>query len=303
MEMKKLKLFTLTMFLITFGLLLGTSCSSRIERPVITADSTIAYSAKKADGISAKISLCRKLSNKTGKRIGEGTAFTITEKESIYAFIDLENRLLHSNRDQMFHIDWIDPGGRSFYQKRIDLYPGDSSSTITSSISISPDKRQPGEYLIRIYLFRELIAEKKFELRQESRITPIEVEGIKAHIVFCRNEDKKTGKRIGVDTVFTIKEKGKIRAFIDLANRHAYGDRELIFLLDWIGPNGRSFYRKQVDLSPGDSSSTITSSISISPDKRQPGKCFLRLYLFNELIAEKKFELRSEYQVTPSKDE
>jgi hypothetical protein len=303
MEMKKLKLLTLTMFLITFGMLLGTSCSSRIERPVITADSTISYPAKKADGILAKISLCRKLSNKTGKRIGEGTVFKIKEKESIYAFVDLENRFLHSDRELMFHIDWIDPNGRSFYRKRVDLSPGDSSSTIISSISISPDKRQPGAYLLRIYLFRELIAEKKFELRQESQVITTEVEGIKANIIFCRNVDKKTGKRTGVDSVFTIKEKEKIHAFIDLAIRHVYGDRELIFLLDWIGPNGRSFYRKQVDLYPGDSSLTINSSISISPDKRQPGEYIFRIYLYNELIAEKKFELRPESQINPSKDE
>ena len=301
--MKKMKLFILTMFLMISLLLVLPGCSSRIEMPVTVADSTIVYPAKTPDGISVKISLCRKLSNKTGKRIGEGTVFTIKEKESVYAFIDLENRFLHSDRELMFHIDWIDADGRSLYQKRIDLSPGDSSSTITSSISISPDKRQPGAYLLRIYLFRELIAEKKFELRAESQVTPSQEEGITANIILYRNVDKKTGKRIGEDTVFTIKDKAKIRAFIDLANRYAYGNMELMFLLDWIGPNGSSFYRKQIDLIPGDSSSTINSSISISPDKRQPGECFLRIYLFEELIAEKKFELRSESQVTPSKDE
>jgi hypothetical protein len=290
--MKKLQLFTITVFFITFILLEGIGCSSRIEKPVITADSTITYPAKKADGISAKITLCKKVSSKTGKRIGEGTVFTIRDNENVFAFADLENRFLHNDLDQMFHIDWIDPAGRSFYLKRIDLLRGDSSSTITSSISISPDKRQPGEYLMRIYLFRELIAERKFELREETRITPIEVEGIRANIIFCSAVSKKSGKRIGVDTVFTIKEKGKIHAFIDLANRDAYGDRELNFRLDWIGPDGKSFYGKEVNLSPADSSSTINSSISILPGKRQPGKYLLQVYLFEELIAEKKFELK-----------
>ncbi len=64
----------------------------------------------------------------------------------------------------MFHIDWIDSTGNSLYKKRIDLSPSDSSSRIISSISLSPPKRKVGEYIVRVYLFRELIAEKKFQL-------------------------------------------------------------------------------------------------------------------------------------------
>jgi len=165
--MKKMKLITLTMFLITLLLLVGAGCSSRIEMPVTGADSTIVYPAKKADGISAKITLCRKVDKKTGKRIGTGTVFTIMEKERVRAFVDLENRFVYGDRELMFHFDWIGVNGRSFYRKRIDLSPDDSSSTINSSISIPPDKRQPGKYILRIYLFRELIAEKKFELLPE----------------------------------------------------------------------------------------------------------------------------------------
>jgi hypothetical protein len=43
--------------------------------------------------------------------------------------------------------------------------PADTVSTITGSISITPDKRPPGEYLLQVYLFDEVIAEKKFELK------------------------------------------------------------------------------------------------------------------------------------------
>ncbi|MCX6234781.1 MAG: hypothetical protein NT175_08660 [Bacteroidetes bacterium] len=295
-----MKLFTSTMFLITFLLLVVTGCSSRIDVPVTVADSTIVYPAKKADGISAKITLCRKISKKTGNRIDAGTVFTIKEKESIYAFVDLENCFVHGVRTLMFHLDWIDTSGRSFYRKRIDLSPDDTTTTLNSSISISPDKRQPGEYLLRVYLFRELIAEKKFELRPESQVTPSQVEEINAKIILCRNVDKKTGRRIRVDSVFTIREKESIYAFVDFENRFVHSDRELMFHIDWIDTSGTSFYQKGINLSPGDSSSTINSSISISPNKRQPGEYFFKIYLFDELIAEKKFELRPESQVTPS---
>jgi hypothetical protein len=192
----------------------------------------------------------------------------------------------------MFHVDWIDPGGRSFYQKRIDLIPGDSSSVLTSSISISPGKRLPGEYLLRVYLFRELIAEKKFKLITKSQAALVRAQGIQADIVLSSKVDKKTGMPAGVDSVFTIREKGKIRAFINLTNRRVYGDRELTFRLNWIGPDGKSFYSKQVDFPRGDTTTTISSSISITPDKRQPGKCQMQVYLFDEMISEKRFELK-----------
>ncbi len=102
----------------------------------------------------------------------------------------------------MFHVDWIDPEGRSFYLKRIDLLPGDSTASLISSISVSPDKRLPGKYLLRIYLFRELIAEKYFELRDSAK-----VEKIYGDIVFFKSIDKESGEMKGVDTVFEIKEK------------------------------------------------------------------------------------------------
>jgi hypothetical protein len=103
--------------------------------------------------------------------------------------------------------------------------------------------------------------------------------------------DKKTGEPVGIDSVFTIREKGKVRAAIRLTNRQASGDLELAFRLNWTGPDGKSFYSKQVDLPQGDTTTIINSSISITPDKRQPGKCRLQVFLFDEMIAEKGFEL------------
>lgn len=172
MRMQKIKLIALTTSLIALLLLVAPGCSSRIETPVTGEDSTITYPPKKTDGISAKITLCRKVSKKTGNRIGEGTLFSIKEKEWVRAFVDIEHRFNDDKRELMFHLDWNDANGRSFYLKRIDLSPDDSSSTIKSSISISPGKRKPGKYTLRVYLFRELIAEKEFELRPEFQLTP-----------------------------------------------------------------------------------------------------------------------------------
>ena len=289
--MKKMKLATLKMFFISSLIFLMTACSSRLETPVIEDDLTIVYPSKKASGISAKITLYRKVEKKTGNLLGSGTIFTIREKANLRAVVDLENLYNNTYKDLMFHFDWIGPNGKSFYLKRVDLAHNDSTSMINSSISISPEQRQPGEYILRIYFFRELIAEKKFEILPKFKFNPSKNEGITTGITLYRKKSKKTGKLIGEGTVFKIKEKTKVRALVELENRSAYGDQELMIRYEWIGPDGNSFYRKQIDLFPGDSTSIIRSSISIPPEKRQPGKYSLRVYLYDTLIAEKEFEL------------
>jgi hypothetical protein len=293
MNFKTINSTVLTLFLIGILIPALSGCSSRNETPTTSEDSTIVYSPKQPDGVSANITLCRKVGKKTGKRIGEGTIFTIMDKAKVRAFFDLENRKFFMDKEMMFHAEWIGPNGKSFYRKRIDLLPNDSSSTINSSISISPEKRQPGIYTVRFFLFRELIAEKKFELRADAPITGEEF-NLTADIILYRKMGKKTGKMIGAGTVFTIKNKAKVRAIIDLKNRDDYLNNELKFKVEWIGPDSNSFYRKMIDICPGDSSSTIKSSISITPEKRQPGNYIFRVYLYKTLLSEKKFELRQE---------
>ena len=291
MNMKTLHPTFLISFMIALSMSVFSGCSSRNEKPITREDSTIVYSPKQPGGVNAKITLCKKLDRKNGRRIGEGTVFTIMDEARVYAFFDLENRNFFTDKEMMLHIEWIGPDGKSFYTKRIDLLPDDSTSTINSSISITQENRQPGNYIVRLFLFRELIAEKNFELQNFVPITGKEFD-ITAIIILYQKTGKKTGKKIGAGTVFTIENKAKVRASIELENRDNYLDRELKFSLEWIGPDSNSFYTKMIDLSPGDSSSTINSAISITPKKRQPGNYILRFYLYKTLLAEKKFELR-----------
>jgi hypothetical protein len=292
MKMKTINSIALNLFLIALLIPALSGCSSRHETPTTSKDSTIVYPPKQSDGVSANITLCKKVGKKTGKRIGESTVFTIMDKAKVHALFDLENRKIFMDKELMFHAEWIGSNGKSFYRKRIDLLPDDSSSTITSSISITPEKRQPGNYNVRFFLFRELIAEKKFELHDDVPITGKEFD-ITANVILYRKVGKKIGKRIGEGTVFTIKKKAKVRALINLENRDEYLKDELKLKVVWIGSDNNSFFSKKFELLPGDSSSTIKSSISITPEKRQPGNYIFRVYLYKTLLAEKKFELRS----------
>jgi len=161
---KKMKRSILILLLVSLLQLILAGCSDRTETLTTGEDSTLVYPSKSIDGIEAKITFCEKVSKKTGDPIKAGTVFSIKENTKVNAVIDLNNRESYRNKLLMFHVDWLDSSGNSLFKKRIDLPTNDSSSKLTSSITISPDKRQPGYYSLRVYLFRELIAEKKFEL-------------------------------------------------------------------------------------------------------------------------------------------
>lgn len=297
--MKRMKFLQFALILNLILMMIFTGCSSRQQEAVITADSTFVYLPKKADDISAKITFYRKLSKKTGKPLDATTSFAISEKESVRALVELENRFAIPGRELMFHLDWVGPDGSSFYLKPINLAAADSSKTLNSGISVSPETRQPGEYLLRVYYFRELIAEKKFTLLPEIPDSILALTKISAKITFCKKVDKKTGRRIDVDTVFAIGKKGWVNAFVDLENRFAVADDELKFKLDWIGPADTSVYRKIITLSPGDSTTTLNNSMSVSPETRQPGNYLLRVYLSGDSLAEKKFVLVPEPKLLP----
>jgi hypothetical protein len=291
--MKKKALHTAPVLLILIALsaLVTFGCSSRNEAPTISEDSTFVYLPKHKDDLNAGITFCTGVKRKTGERIGKATLFYILNEAKVYAFFDIDNREYFNDKELMFHIEWIDPDDKTIYRKRIDLLPGDSSSTLSSSISVTPDKRQPGNYQARLFLFRELIAEKNFELRNYVPITGKDFD-INGNIILYRKIGKKTGKIIGEGTVFTIKKNEKVHASIEIENRNDYLNRELKFSLNWIGPDSNSFYSKEIILQPGDSTSTLTSSISITPKKRHPGNYICRIYLYKTLIAEKKFVLQ-----------
>ncbi len=214
--MKKIKLTILSIFFISTLMLLMNACSSRLETPVVEEDLTIVYPSKKANDISAKIILCRKVDKKTGDLLGAGTVFTIREEANLRAIVDLEHINNVNYKDLMFHFDWIGPDGNSFYLKKVDLSPIDSISTIYSSISLSPELREAGEYKLRIYYFRELMAEKNFEILPQFQFDPSQKEQINPEITLYRKKSKKTGKLIGEGEIFKIKKKAKVRAFVEI---------------------------------------------------------------------------------------
>ena len=283
----------LILFLIILLQFFLTVCSDRVETPSEGENSTTIYHSKSVNGIEASITFCEKIKSQTGEPVSEDTVFNLNEDSKVYSIVNLKNRELNTDKDLMFHIDWLDSTGNSFFKKRIDLNNDDSSSSLLSLINISPDKRQAGKYSLRVYLFRELIAEKNFELVnaaiEPSAIVKNElIENVKANITLCKGISKKTRKLLGVGNKFEIKDKAKVLAVIKIENNDS-SDQQLTFYIDWVSPDGSSLYRKEINTKSNEAS--FSSSISASPNKRQPGKYNLRIYLFEKLISEKSFEL------------
>jgi hypothetical protein len=288
-----------TNFILVFLLLLiFAGCSTRFETPVTTENHTTIYPPKNSKDVVATIEFGTRLSKKTGDILKPDSVFYIKPDSKLYAVIKLENREYNFNKELQFHIDWLEQDGSLLYRKQVDFGKSDSSNSILSSISISSDKRQVGEYKLKVYLFRELIAEKEFILDTTKREPPVEKIIVKekpkpviAHIILCRKINKKTGKLIGEGASFEIKKKNKVLALVKLNNLPAAENKKLKFYIDWIGPNDSSLFRKKIDLIAKDSAAIIESSISVYPDKREPGNYAVRIYLSKNLLVQKKFEL------------
>lgn len=308
----------LTIILIIIAQFFLQVCSDRLETPFEGENSTTIFRSKSATGIEASIIFCKGISKKPGNPIKADTVFTIKEKAKVYSLINLSNKEINKNKNFMFHIDWLDSSGNSFYKKRIDLPAGDSSSFITSSIALTPGKRKSGNYNLRVYLFRELIAEKNFQLvddkpeleskektvvstdkkkpnkkeNKKKTVKPkVKTEDISANIIFCRGVSKKTGKLLGEDSIFTIKEKRKVKAVVKIENHDIKTNQQMNFYFEWIGPDGKQFYKKKITYTTSNPAFTLSNSISIAPGKRNAGTYSLKVYYKKKIIAEQKFEL------------
>jgi hypothetical protein len=258
-------------------------------------DGSTFYAPKDAKGINAQIIFYRGIDESTGLPIIKD-AFTTGSKSKVYAEIKLSNYRFHQDEDIMLHIDWIDPDGNSFFRKRIDILSGDSIPEIKSAIAVQPEKRDTGLYSLRVYLFREQIAEKSFLLTSynvdSAKVFPSDLtKRISAKILFIKKNMNKNGVISEAENVFMIKDKAKARASINLLNGNLYQGKDLRGEIVWVDSKDSTVYDKSFHFSPVDTISEIKSSISIDKESRQPGNYKLKMYLYGNLIGEKPFTL------------
>ena len=104
-------------------------------------------------------------------------AFDLEEDARILATVQLDNVYARGRRPMTLHLIWVNPAQKKVFKKMYEYTPNDSTQKITGSFSIPPSRRSPGFYKLRVYLHRELIAEKAFELRGTGQEVPEESSG------------------------------------------------------------------------------------------------------------------------------
>lgn len=105
-----------------------------------------------------------KLKRPDGKP-AEERVFDIEEGARVQATIRLENVYARGKRPLMVHFVWLNLERKRVFKRMVEYAPNDSVQTLTSSMSLTPAKRSAGRYSLQVFLFREQIAEKSFELR------------------------------------------------------------------------------------------------------------------------------------------
>jgi hypothetical protein len=94
----------------------------------------------------------------------EERSFEIEEGARVQATVRLENVYARGKRPLMFHFVWTNPQQKRVFKRMVEYVPNDSTQTLSSSLSIPPTRRSAGRYALQVFLFREQIAEKAFEL-------------------------------------------------------------------------------------------------------------------------------------------
>ncbi len=143
-----------------------------------------------ADSFRAEVTFCRRVSRRSGQRLGVGHEFRIAEKSYVRAFVDFAG--VQPQRTHSVHLVWIRPDGQELFRKYAEIslaplekgykarvcwldaedhvYRREEEQTaagpifsLDSSLDISADRsRDPGEYRLRIYWNRELLLEEPF---------------------------------------------------------------------------------------------------------------------------------------------
>ena len=292
--MKRFPGLYLLFILLSFMVFIS-GCATRDFTPEMMTDSTIVYRSCDSVRINAQIKLYRNLYN-SDDLPDNLTNFRLKNNVNLIARIYLKNTDKYIGENLMFHIDWIDNQGESFYLKRIDLTPEKKENEFISAISLDTSGRAAGNYSIKVYLFRELIAEKNFTLEKAYPLFPLaEIENLKHNLILYRKYNKKKEKYYGAKGPYKQVENAWLRAKLELPNINKFKEYDFDFKFEWRDPDGNPFYTKELNIPPGKKVKSLKTAIPISEDKRERGKYTLNMFLNDSLLETKNFELIPEF--------
>ena len=116
-----LKSYVVVFCLLAAALLMWSGCSSEEVQQVRAASSGLAPAD---DAFSASVTMCRKIGSKSGRRIGAGHEFIMSEKSYVRAFVDFAN--VKAGRPYTVHLAWIRPDGKEMFRKYVEVRQGEA---------------------------------------------------------------------------------------------------------------------------------------------------------------------------------
>jgi len=179
------------------ALVLTAGCTSEEARSVALTQAGVGSESPEASSrFDTQVTLCRKLSKKSGRPIGAGEIFQITSKSYVNALVEFS--AVEQERTYVVHLVWIKPGGREMFRKYIEvrqapvpegrhravvtrldatelhdvkrdtLFSAKPEFSLNTRLNISTAKnRIPGPYLFEVYLDRRLLLRESFVVEGE----------------------------------------------------------------------------------------------------------------------------------------
>jgi hypothetical protein len=273
-------------------LLFAAGCTTRQSEPILTENNTIYYTPKDSMQVKVSVELGRKFLKATRQPIFTGQHFPVAKDETVHAWVDLDMPDELSNAEQVFHIQWVGIHGDDLYTKEFNLRMDDTASVLYSSIFT--EGREQGNYNLRIYYFRELIAEKHFYLVDSAKYADSISENVGTTLSFGEKYSRKKQQLLNPDTIFH-KGPGKwVNAVVRFRNEPPFEGDQVKFKVEWLAPNGDVAYDKWIKLNRGEDIDLLRSSISIDDKDRDTGIYTVNFYWFDQRIAQNQFRLKPE---------
>lgn len=138
----------------------GSAVPALVAAAVIVAVPVVPADAR--EGIAASITFCSKVGKSSGKLYGVADTFALKEGAKVWGVVDLDG--FQPGEDLVLHLLWIKPNGKRAFAKRVVVAPDGPKARVQTALSLSPERRDPGRYRLKVYLFRMLFLEKEVEL-------------------------------------------------------------------------------------------------------------------------------------------
>lgn len=253
------------------ALLCGAGCMTRSEKPVWAPDSTLVYPSKKSSDVNATISfqLRDSAARETIKKADKERRREITKlkrkRDDILALEEERTRKAQADAKRKADAQKKSKGKKK--KKQTD----DKTAVLPApSIRMDPALRDSLDAIQR-------------------RLTALEQEDSLSALLPWKLK-REDGSAVGEHS-FEIEEGASVRATVRLENVYARGKRPLMIHFVWLNPEKKRVFKRMVEYMPNDSTQTLSSTLSLTPNKRSAGHYSLQVFLFREQIAEKWFEL------------